>query len=113
MSSHLQDVTIEEVDELLHGLAARIRWSSPAVRASQTSLTSRDTGDLDTMYRRLGAREAKWFTRLLLKSYLPLVFNEQLIYKLCDPLLPLALKVQGKLRFSFGCVAKLQTCVLI
>jgi DNA ligase-4 len=46
------------------------------------------------MYRRLSAVEAKWFTRLILKSYQPLVLDPHLIYRLCDSLLPCVLKIQ-------------------
>ncbi|KAF4120445.1 DNA ligase 4 [Geosmithia morbida] len=87
-------VTVEEVDQLLHGLACRIKWSSPAIRASKTPLAQRDRGDLESMYRRLTAREAKWLTRLVLKSYAPLVFDENLILRSCDPSLPMLLRIR-------------------
>ncbi|KAK2603492.1 hypothetical protein QQS21_004352 [Conoideocrella luteorostrata] len=87
-------ITIEEIDEVLHGLASRIKWSSPSIRRSQTSSLSRGRCDLEEVYRRLSAREAKWFTRLILKNYQPLILDSQLVYRCCDSTLPLILKVQ-------------------
>ncbi|KAM0412604.1 hypothetical protein ACHAPD_009267 [Fusarium lateritium] len=57
-------------------------------------MTASNRTDVELMYRRLSAVEAKWFTRLILKSYQPLVLDPHLIYRLCDPLLPCVLKVQ-------------------
>ncbi|GKT97883.1 dna ligase 4 [Fusarium langsethiae] len=92
--SQSDPVTVEEIDELLHSLASKVRWSSPSIRASQASMTPSNRTDVELMYRRLSAVEAKWFTRLILKSYQPLVLDPYLIYRLCDPLLPCVLKVQ-------------------
>ena len=85
---------MEQVDQLFHGLASGIRWSSPAIRASQTPLTHRNRGDLERIFSRVTAAEAKWLTRLVLKSYAPLIFDEHLILRLCDPLLPSVLKIR-------------------
>ncbi|RSM15377.1 hypothetical protein CEP52_000918 [Fusarium oligoseptatum] len=87
-------VTVEEIDEVLHSLAARVKWSSPSIRASQASLTQGNRGDLEWLYRRLSSIEAKWFTRLVLKNYQPLVLDPHLVYRLCDPILPCVLKIQ-------------------
>ncbi|KAF0638432.1 hypothetical protein FPSE5266_02778 [Fusarium pseudograminearum] len=57
-------VTVEEIDELLHSLASKVRWSSPSIRASQASMTPTNRTDVELMYRRLSAVEAKWFTRV-------------------------------------------------
>ncbi|KND93668.1 DNA ligase 4 [Tolypocladium ophioglossoides CBS 100239] len=86
--------TVEEVDGILHGLASEIKWSSPAIRSSQATLTQRNRGDLEGVYRRLRAREAKWFTRLVLKDYQPLIFDSNLVYRCCNPVLPSILKIQ-------------------
>ncbi|KAF5593038.1 DNA ligase 4 [Fusarium subglutinans] len=91
---HKNLVTVEEIDQLLHSLAAKIKWSSPSIRASQASLTPSNRTDLESLYRRLSATEAKWFTRLILKNYQPLALDPHLIYRLCDPILPCVLKVQ-------------------
>ncbi|KAF4443862.1 hypothetical protein F53441_11321 [Fusarium austroafricanum] len=87
-------VTVEEIDGLLQSLTAGVKWSSPSIRASQASLTPSNRTDVENMYRRLSATEAKWFTRLVLKNYQPLVLDPHLIYRLCDPILPCVLKVQ-------------------
>ncbi|WZH44758.1 Dna ligase 4 [Fusarium acuminatum] len=87
-------VTVEEIDELLHSLAAKVKWSSPSIRASQASLTPSNRTDVEYLYRRLSATEAKWFTRLILKNYQPLVLDPHLIYRLCDTILPCVLKIQ-------------------
>ncbi|KAH7165979.1 hypothetical protein EDB81DRAFT_780837 [Dactylonectria macrodidyma] len=87
-------VTVEEIDEILESLASRIKWSSPTIRTSQATLTQSNRGDLEKVYRRLNSIEAKWFTRLILKDYQPLVLDPHLIYRLCDPILPSVLKVQ-------------------
>ncbi|KAM3451422.1 hypothetical protein MY3296_005365 [Beauveria thailandica] len=89
-----QLVTVEQVDELLHGLAARIRWSAPAIRESNAAMSHESRGDLESMYRRLSARDAKWFTRLVLKDYQPLIFDANLLYRACDPVLPCILQIR-------------------
>lgn len=87
-------ISVEEIDEVLHSLASRIKWSSPSIRKSQVALTPRGRCDLEDVYRRLTAREAKWFTRLVLKDYQPLILDSQLVYRCCDSTLPLILKAQ-------------------
>ncbi|KAM4056271.1 ATP dependent DNA ligase [Hirsutella rhossiliensis] len=86
-------ITVEEIDDVLHALASKIRWSSPAVR-SRTARTQCHPDVLAGIYRRLGAKEAKWFTRLILKDFQPLILECNLVYGCCHPLLPLILKIQ-------------------
>ncbi|PON26878.1 hypothetical protein TGAM01_v204379 [Trichoderma gamsii] len=70
------EVTVEEIDEALHSVAAKVKWSSPAIRASDASFAeSPGRSVLETIYRRLSARDAKWFTRLVLKDFQPLAFD--------------------------------------
>ncbi|KAF4970625.1 hypothetical protein FSARC_2406 [Fusarium sarcochroum] len=92
--SQRNPVTVEEIDVLLHSLASKVKWSSPSIRASQASFTQGDRSDIEWLYRKLSAKEAKWFTRLILKSYQPLALDPHLIYRLCDPILPCVLKIQ-------------------
>lgn len=94
MYDEKDQVSVEEVDNVLHDVARRVIWSSPAIRTSQASLIHCNQGNLENIYRRLGSKEAKWFTRLILKDYQPLTFDPYLIYRLCDPILPLVLKIQ-------------------
>lgn len=99
-------VTVEEIDELLHGLAARIRWSSPSVRSPDgVALSHRSRGDLEHVYRRLSARDAKWFTRLVLKDYQPLIFDAHLLYRSCDPVLPCLLKIREDFTEALDAIA--------
>lgn len=89
--------TVEEVDQLLHGLASRIKFSSPAIRAS-SSTDAPDRNDLASVFRRLTSLEAKWLTRLVLKSFAPLVLDDVVIGRLCDPILPSILQVRADFR---------------
>jgi DNA ligase-4 len=104
--------TVVDIDQLLHGVASRIKWSSPSIRASQTTLTSRNRGDLESIYRHFSATEAKWFTRLLLKNYEPLILDQNLIYRLCDPVLPYVLKVQDDFGSAVALVQQSRTRLL-
>ncbi|KAK2028294.1 ATP dependent DNA ligase domain-containing protein [Colletotrichum zoysiae] len=87
-------VTVEEVDSALNSLAASCRFSSPAVRASQPRSSSRRDEILGELYLRVQAREAKWLTRLILKSFQPVLLDPGHVYHCYDPLLPDILKVQ-------------------
>lgn len=94
MQGDRHQVTVEQVDQLLHGLAGRIRWSAPAIRQSSASMSHQSRGDLESMYRRLSPRDAKWFTRLVLKDYQPLIFDPHLLYRSCNPVLPCILQIR-------------------
>ncbi|KAL1862551.1 hypothetical protein Daus18300_008510 [Diaporthe australafricana] len=90
-------VTVEEIDTILHALAAKNSFSSPSVVSSgapsvSSSLAKHD-GPLEALFRRLSATEAKWATRLVLKSFLPLVIPEWLVYARCHRLLPTIMKI--------------------
>ncbi|CAH0059051.1 unnamed protein product [Clonostachys solani] len=88
------EITVEEIDELLHSYAAGIKWSSPSVRATSSLLTQRNQRDLEQVYSRLTPLEGKWFTRLVLKTFEPLIFESNQVFRECHPRLPLALKVR-------------------
>ncbi|KAL6402326.1 hypothetical protein AUP68_14798 [Ilyonectria robusta] len=105
-------VTVEEIDEILQSLASRVKWSSPAIRSSQATLTQGNRGDLEKVYRRLNANEAKWFTRLILKDYQPLLLDPHLIYRLCDPILPSVLKVQDDFSTAINTVQAIRSRLL-
>lgn len=93
---------------MLHRLAAGVKWSSPSIRsslsASTSTLTPRSRSDLEGFYRRLSPRDAKWFTRLVLKDYQPLIFEPHLLYKSCDPVLPYILKIRDDFASAIGCI---------
>lgn len=95
-----QDVTVEEIDGILHQLAARVPFSSPAVRSSglpRRKSTSADPKDdqhpLADLLRKMTPRDAKWLCRLVLKNFLPVEVPEYLVYSQCHPLLPAVLKM--------------------
>jgi DNA ligase-4 len=91
-------VTVEEIDQLLHHVAAACRFSAPAVRRSVSENRPADQElSLGELYRRLSARDAKWLTRLILKNYEPVVLDPQVICLSYHPLLPGILKVQDDL----------------
>lgn len=71
-----EEITVEEIDELLHQIAARCRFSSKEVRASRSPSARVSNEDLGNFYNRLSARDAKWFTRLVLKDLTPVVIPE-------------------------------------
>lgn len=85
-----------------------MKWSSPSIRAPQTSLTQGNRGDLEWLYRRLSSIEAKWFTRLVLKNYKPLILDSHLIYRLCDPILPCVLKIQDDFSTAINSVQEIR-----
>ena len=86
-------MTVEHIDAVLHSMASRIRWSAPKIREAKTSMTYETRAELEALYLRFSPIEAKWFTRLVLKNYEPLIFHADTIYGLCDKALPSALKV--------------------
>ncbi|KAL2019635.1 hypothetical protein VTK56DRAFT_9450 [Thermocarpiscus australiensis] len=93
-----REVTVEEIDELLHCIASTCRFSSPAVRSSAADNRLADQElALGSLYKRLSARDAKWLTRLVLKNYEPVVLDQQVVYASYHPLLPAILKVQDDL----------------
>ncbi|KAI8268469.1 DNA ligase 4 [Colletotrichum sp. SAR11_239] len=103
-------ITVEEIDTTLNSLAARCRFSSPAVQASQLRPSSaRDRDELlSSLYLRLNAREAKWLTRLILKNYQPVVFDLRHVYYCYDPLLPMILRVQDDFSAALSLRQKLR-----
>ncbi|KAK3955359.1 ATP dependent DNA ligase [Pseudoneurospora amorphoporcata] len=91
----IRPVTVEEIDSLFHDIASHCHFSSPAVRSSPPSSTpvTREKA-LGDIYTRFSPRDAKWFTRLFLKNYQPVILDQQLVYRNYHPRLPLMLKVR-------------------
>ncbi|KAL8791588.1 MAG: hypothetical protein Q9195_005793 [Heterodermia aff. obscurata] len=87
-----RQVTVEEIDRVLAGIAKGNRFSAPKVRNADIDEVDTDKG-LQDIYRRLQSREAKWFTRMILKDYAPLDISEHLVYRCIDPQLPVAMKL--------------------
>ncbi|PTB42312.1 hypothetical protein M441DRAFT_45999 [Trichoderma asperellum CBS 433.97] len=104
-------ITVEEIDEALHSVAAKVKWSSPAIRTSDATCSFAESPGrsvLETIYRRLSARDAKWFTRLILKDFQPLVFDAYQVYHSCDPILPSILKIREDFTIAIETIQKLR-----
>ena len=92
------EITVEEIEAALEELAARSAFSSQGKRTSGRS--AHDI--LIPFFRRMNSTEAKWFTRAILKSYLPLVIPERVAMSAYHFMLPILWKFQGDLRIALG-----------
>ena len=81
-----QEVTVEEIDKVLSQIASRCRFSDPRLRRRHAAVDVEEA--LGALYRRLSSRDAKWLTRMLLKSYLPVVLPTPFVLKSFHFLLP-------------------------
>ncbi|GIK00770.1 hypothetical protein Aspvir_004799 [Aspergillus viridinutans] len=81
-----QEVTVEEIDLALNKIASRCRFSGSRVRRQHSAVDVEDT--LRPLYRRMSSRDAKWLTRMILKSYHPVVLPAKLTMKRFHFLLP-------------------------
>ena len=73
-------VTVEQVDAVLHRMASRSRFSSPEVRNQNLGHAARPMHEeLSSIYDRLKAQQAKWFTRLILKDLGPITRSESVV----------------------------------
>ncbi|KAJ3564494.1 hypothetical protein NPX13_g7823 [Xylaria arbuscula] len=89
-------LTVEEIDEALGRVAATCRFSSPAVRALR-QVSDDPNALLTDLYWGLSSRDAKWFTRLVLKNYRPVELNEYTVFRSYHPLLPQMIKIRDDL----------------
>lgn len=87
-----REVTTEEIDMALGMIASRCRFSGPQVRRQQTAVDIEDA--LSPIYRRLSSRDAKWLTRMILKSYAPVVIQPKHALERFHFLLPHLLQFQ-------------------
>ncbi|PYI05982.1 hypothetical protein BO78DRAFT_446000 [Aspergillus sclerotiicarbonarius CBS 121057] len=81
-----QEVTVEEIDYALKKIASRCKFSGPQVRRQRSAVNVEE--ELSPLYRRLSSRDAKWLTRMILKSYFPVVLPINLTLKSFHFLLP-------------------------
>ena len=86
-------VTIAQIDKALHQLAANSPYSSPDIRRDFDG--RRPDPILDPVLKRLHSAEAKWFVRLLLKSFSPVEIPERLVLEQFHFLLPGILSLQN------------------
>ncbi|KAL4805079.1 hypothetical protein BDV18DRAFT_24860 [Aspergillus unguis] len=96
-----QEVTVEEVDTALTLIASRCRFSGPRVRRQRSAVDVEET--LSPLYRRLSSRDAKWLTRMILKSHFSRTVPERLVLETFHFLLPHLLLFQN----SFEAAVKL------
>ncbi|KAJ5181285.1 Nucleic acid-binding OB-fold [Penicillium cf. griseofulvum] len=87
-----QELSVEEIDRAMAMIASRCRFSGPNVRRNRTAVDVDET--LSKLYRRSSSRDAKWLTRMILKSYSPIVFPENYTLKRFHFLLPQLLQLQ-------------------
>lgn len=104
------EVSIEDIDSTLLIIASRCRFSSPAIQAFDGNNAGEGEGTtrlLGSLYSRMQARESKWLTRLILKTYAPIILPDALIYRLYHCLLPGLLKVQNEFSAALRLLASL------
>lgn len=64
-------------------------YQTPSVRDSNTLLAR--------IYTHLGSRDAKWFTRLVLKNYQPVALKAHSVFRNYHPVLPQMMKIKDDL----------------
>ncbi len=109
--SRAKDISIEDIDCILLAIASRCRFSSPAIRAfhrTDAKICKDPINELGIIFSRLQARESKWLTRLILKTYAPVVLPAALVCKLYHYLLPNLLKIQNELPAALQLLASLR-----
>ncbi|KAF2746148.1 hypothetical protein M011DRAFT_404973 [Sporormia fimetaria CBS 119925] len=93
-------VSLERIDRCLVQLAARCRFSAPAIRR-QRDLEFDVDKELRSIFVRLHSREAKWFVRLLLRKYCTINMDEDLVLEQYHFLLPDLLVFQNDFNVAF------------
>ncbi|KAL4978899.1 hypothetical protein BDW66DRAFT_164159 [Aspergillus desertorum] len=88
-----QEVTVEDIDTALNMIASRCRSSGPSVRRQRSAVDVE--GTLAPLYRRLSSRDAKWLTRMILKTHFSDTLPERLTLKSFHFLLPHLLLFQN------------------
>ncbi|KAJ5669866.1 hypothetical protein N7462_010936 [Penicillium macrosclerotiorum] len=97
------EVSVEEIDQALAMIASRCRFSGPQVRRQQSAVSVE--GALSPLYRRMSSRDAKWLTRMILKSYAPVALPERITLEGFHFLLPHLLQFQSTLEGALGMLA--------
>lgn len=88
------EVTLEEIDDALEGIASGCQFSSADVRRKVNGST--DAHELlPNIVRRLRSWEAKWFVRLILKNFNPISLPETYTMLQYHFLLPAVLQAQS------------------
>lgn len=101
------EVTLEEVDRTLENIAKACRFSAPSVRGdSHEGVDVIDS--LRRIYHRLQSREAKWFTRMILKDYGNIEINEGFVFRCLDSRLPAMMKIQDNFESAINSLRSLR-----
>lgn len=98
-----QEVTVEEIDNALHKIASRCKFSGPRIRKSHAAVDVEEA--LGPLYRRLSSRDAKWLTRMILKSYSPVALPTPLALQSYHFLLTHLLLFQDSFEAALGTLA--------
>ena len=90
--------TLEQVDNALATIAAKSRFSGPKVKGRKDIFHEVEADRevqkiLEQVYKRMQSREAKWFTRMILKDYSCLDLSEGMVYHHLDVRLPTAMQM--------------------
>lgn len=100
-------ITLEQVDQALATIAGKCRFSGPKVKG-RTEKFHEIEDDREVLrilgqtYQRMQSREAKWFTRMILKDYSCLDLSEGLVYHLLDVRLPTAMQMYDNFEAAIG-----------
>jgi DNA ligase 4 len=89
------EVTLDEIDEAFVQLAAKFRFATSAT--SRHAVHEKSSKIIAPIVKRLQSNEAKWFVRMLLKSYTPIELPDGLIMGCFHFLLPQILPYQNSL----------------
>ncbi|EPS39832.1 hypothetical protein H072_6425 [Dactylellina haptotyla CBS 200.50] len=113
-------VTITEIENALNELASHCRFSSSDIvrnshkggSASKDSNMGKKANGvpvrqflLGNIYMRLSSRDAKWFTRTLLKSLLPVALEPDNLFREFHFLLPEIQQIRGELKSALSVLA--------
>ncbi|KAF3054184.1 hypothetical protein E8E11_011999 [Didymella keratinophila] len=99
--SSKRPVSIGRVDRLLTQLAARYRFSDPAIRSQRDWHVQTDE-ELKEIFVRLESWEAKWLVRLVLRDYCTIALDEDYVFGQYHFLLPDLLMFQNDFGAVFG-----------
>ena len=94
----MNQLTLEQVDKALATIAAKCQFSGPKVKGRRDSFREVEEDReilkiLGQTYKRMQSREAKWFTRMILKDYSCLNLSEGMVYHHLDARLPTAMQM--------------------
>lgn len=95
-------VTLEEIDNTLLSIASQNRFSAPGVREVVKEDGVETCRPLNSIYLRLGSREAKWFTRMILKDFSMLDLKSYYVFNAIDKGLAQALNVHSTFEAAVG-----------